>query len=104
MGADAGMLFDKFMNKKETISFKESVEILNDLSYLVIPVDQRKLEFKMLISTIKSHLVADNGLATQHNFELVEALCKMRVDSLNDVMRDMIRSKKLSRKAKDISA
>ena len=104
MGADANMLFEKFMNKKDTISFKESVEILNDLSYLVVPVDQRKTQFKQLIITIKGFLQADNGLATQHNFELVEALCKMRVDSLNDLMRDMIKTKKLSRKAKDISA
>ena len=39
----------------------------------------------------------------QHNFELVEALCRMRVDPLNDFMRDMMREKKLSRSSKDIT-
>lgn len=42
-------------------------------------------------------------MATQHNFELVEALCKMRIDSLNLLMREMISSKKLSRNTKDIT-
>lgn len=46
---------------------------------------------------------ADGNHATQHNFELVEALCRMRIESLSDLMREMMKSKKLSRKAKDIS-
>ena len=42
-------------------------------------------------------------MTTQHNFELVEALCRMRIESLSDLMREMILAKKLSRKTKDIS-
>jgi len=46
---------------------------------------------------------ADGNLTTQHNFELVEALCRMKIDSLSGLMREMMKEKKLSRKAKDIS-
>ena len=40
----------------------------------------------------------------EYNYELVEALCRMRVDSLNNLMREMMLKKKLSRSSKDISA
>ena len=85
------------------MTFRDTVRMLNDISYVVIPFDQKKAEFKQLISKIKSQLKADNHMAMQHNFELVEALCRMRVESLNDFMRDMMREKKLSRSSKDIT-
>ena len=38
--ADARILLETIKEKKDTLTLKESVEILNDLSYLVVPVDQ----------------------------------------------------------------
>ena len=87
MEADAKTLFDRIRLNKDNMSYKESVGILNDLSYLMMPVDQSKTEFRHLISRIKTHLQSDVNLASQHNFELVEALCKIQVDSLSDLMR-----------------
>lgn len=52
---------------------------------------------------IRTSLQADDSLASQHNFELVEALCRMRIDSMSTLMRETIRNKKLSRSAKDIA-
>ena len=66
-------------------------------------MDQNRTEFKQLIVKIRAELNKDSTLATQYNFELVEALCKMRIDSLNLLMREMISSKKLSRNTKDIT-
>lgn len=80
------------------------MQILNDLSFVVVPVDQKKAEFKTLVRLIKRQLEGDNQLAMQYNYELVEALCKMRVDTLNDLMREMMHARKLSRGSKDISA
>ena len=101
--ADASVLLKKISERGDSLTFKESVQILNDISYLVVSVDQNKAEFKTLIKKIKSDLQADGSLTTQHNFELVEALCRMRIESLSDLMREMIVAKKLSRKTKDIS-
>ena len=100
---DIAELFDTFKKNRDTMTFKDTVRMLNDISYVVIPFDQKKAEFKQLIAKIKSQLKANNQMAMQHNFELVEALCRMRVDPLNDFMRDMMREKKLSRSSKDIT-
>ena len=73
------------------------------MSHLVAPVDQTKAEFKKLINVIRKKLASDINLSSQHNFELVEALCKMRIESLNTLMRELIKEKKLSRSSRDIS-
>ena len=65
---DANVLFDLIKNKRDTLSYKESVNILNDLSYLAVPIDQNKTEFKQLISKIKQDLKTDKSLASMHNF------------------------------------
>ena len=44
--ADANVLFERIRQKHDTLTFKESVAILNDFSYLVVPVDQGKAEFR----------------------------------------------------------
>lgn len=66
--ADANVLFERIKNKRDTLSYKESVFILNDLSYLAVPIDQNKTEFKQLISKIKLDLKTDKNLASMHNF------------------------------------
>ena len=101
--ADANILFERIRRNRDTLSYKESVNILNDLSYLVVPVDQNKAEFKQLIAKIKLGLQTDKNLVSMHNFELVEALCKLQVDSLNELMRQLVRDKHLSRGTKDIA-
>jgi len=101
--ADANILFERIRRNRDTLSYKESVNILNDLSYLVVPVDQNKAEFKQLIAKIKFGLQTDKNLVSMHNFELVEALCKLQVDSLNELMRQLVRDKHLSRGTKDIA-
>ena len=89
-------------SKGKSLTFRESVHILNDISYLVVAVDQNAPEFKALLSVIKRELTNDSSTSTQLNFELVEALCRMRVESLTELLRELSRSRKLSRKSKDI--
>ena len=96
------MLFEKVRSKGKDLTFRESVNILNDISYLVVPVDQNQPEFRTLLSVIKKELTNDSGTGTQLNFELVEALCRMRVESLTELIRELMKAKKLSRKSKDI--
>ncbi len=54
--ADASVLLKKISDRGDRLTFKESVQILNDISYLVVSVDQNKAEFKTLIKKIKSDL------------------------------------------------
>ena len=86
-GADAGVLLERISKKGASISFKEAVEILNDISYLVVSVDQGKTEFKQLITRIKSMIRSDVSLAAKNNFDLIEALCRLRIDSMSPLMR-----------------
>ena len=45
---------------------------------------------------------SDASACTAYNFELFEALCRMRVDTMTELIRQLMRDRKLSRKAKDI--
>lgn len=102
-GADAAVLLERISKKGDSISFKEAVEILNDISYLVVSVDQGQPEFKQLILRIKSMIRSNVSLAAKNNFDLIEALCRMRIDSMSPLMRELIQKKQLSRSAKDLS-
>ena len=90
--------------KADRLSFEESVSILNDLSFMVVPVDPGHADFKSLLRRIKSELERDESQTTQHNYELVEALSRLRIDAFCDLMRSLVLQKKLSRKSRDITA
>ena len=51
---------------------------------------------------IKTHLKLQHR-ETMKTFELLEGLYRLRNDSLNDIIREKMKAKDLSRKAKDIS-
>lgn len=66
-------------------------------------VDHQKQEFRLLLNKIKRDITANNSLVSVNNFELVEALAKLGIDSLNDLMRKLMKAKQLSRGSKDIA-
>ena len=101
--ADANNLYQRIQLHGDTLSYASSVTILNDLAHLIVPVDHNKQEFKTLIRKIKRDLSENSSLVTTHNYELVEALSKLKIDTLNDLMRSLIRQKTLSRGSKDIA-
>ena len=55
-----------------------------------------------MLSKISKTMQGDASACTAYNFELFEALCRMRVDTMTDLIRQLMRDRKLSRKAKDI--
>ena len=61
-------IVERIKNTRKKFSYKENVNIINDLSYLAVPIDQNKTEFKQLISKIKQDLKTDKSLASMHNF------------------------------------
>ena len=38
-GADSSILLEKVRTKGKNLSFREAVQIMNDISFLVVPVD-----------------------------------------------------------------
>ena len=99
---DAKDLFRQISQKGSEITYEEAVEMLNDLAFVVVPFDQSASEFKLLMHVIKTHLKLQHR-ETMKTFELLEGLYRLRNDSLNEIIRGKMKTKDLSRKAKDIA-
>ena len=99
---DAKDLFRQIRENGSEISYEQAVDILNDLAFVVVPFDQSASEFKLLVHIIKTHLKLQHR-ETMKTFELLEALHRLKNDSLNDIIRGKMKTKDLSRKSKDIA-
>ena len=99
---DAKDLFKQIAQRGTELSYEQAVEMLNDLAFVVVPFDQSASEFKLLVHVIKTHLKLQHR-ETMKTFELLEALYRLRSDALNDIIRNKMKTKDLSRKSKDIA-
>ena len=99
---DAKDLFKQINKHKTDLTYEQAVDILNDLAYVVVPFDQSASEFKFLLNIIKTHLKVQHR-ETMKAFELLEGLYRLHNDSLNDLIREKMKTKDLSRQSKDIA-
>jgi hypothetical protein len=77
--------------------------MINDLSFVIIPFDLQATEFRLLISRIRD-LIGTQKTSNQGTevYQLLEGLHRLRIDSLNSEVRNLISEGNYARSAREI--
>lgn len=102
VNTDTKEIFDRITNQAETLTYQQSLELLSDLAFMVVPFDKTLPPFQMLLARTK--LLLQNQSGNVRMFELVEAVTRLNVDALNQVIRRKVEEGNYSRAPADLCA
>ncbi len=95
IATDTKEIFQRVNLEHETLSYQQSLDLLSDLAYLVIPFDKTQKEFNLLVSRLK--LLLRNQSGNVKMFSLIDSITRLNIDTFNSTIRAKVEEGNYSR-------